>query len=335
MVFVFNSFENVIRSCSIFHLMATAKNPNFWEEFLATQRQIPHRFFFLAALSVWLLLFHFLGNSTFGYADTASLLSWMYNAYNNPASEDGHGNLIPFVVLVLFWWKRRELLALPAKLWWPGLFLLAAALFLHLVGYVIQQPRVSIVALFLGIYALIGITWGWQWLKASFFPFVLFVFCIPVGSLVDSVTLPLRVLATNITFHLVHGLFGVSVVKQGTQLFDGNGAYNFDVAAACSGIRSLLALLALTSVFAMLTFRTSWKRLVIVFSAFPLAVGCNVLRLTAVVVAAEAFGQDAGNFVHEWFGFVTYTLALAGVWLLGNLLKERPSPAAFTEANAT
>ena len=112
----------------------------------------------------WLALFQFLGNSTLGYISTPSLLSWMNAVYvSNPdanGSDDSHGKLIPFVVLALFWWKRKQLLALPLRTWWPGLLLVALALGLHVLGYMVQQPRISIVALFTGIYGLMGLAWG-------------------------------------------------------------------------------------------------------------------------------------------------------------------------------
>ena len=78
-------------------------------------------------LAAWLALFQFLGNAILGYVHTPSLFSWMLGQYNNPNADDGHGNFIPFLVIGLFWWKRRELLALPLKLWWPGLLILLAA----------------------------------------------------------------------------------------------------------------------------------------------------------------------------------------------------------------
>ena len=116
-------------------------------------QRLPDKGLFFGLLAAWLALFHFVGNSTFGYVDTASLFEWMYNAYNSksPTADDGHANLIPFVVLALFWWKRKELLAQPMNTWWPGLILVALALALHIVGYVVQQPRLCIVGLFTGI----------------------------------------------------------------------------------------------------------------------------------------------------------------------------------------
>jgi exosortase len=299
---------------------------HFRLELVHCWQQVPDKSFFFAMLAAWLGLFHFLGNSTFGYIDTPSLPRWMYNAYNNPsaASDDGHGNLIPFVVLVLFYWKRRELVAVNFQAWWPGLALVCLALALHLLGYLVQQPRISIMALFAGIYGLMGLAWGPQWLRASFFPFFLFAFCVPFGSLGESVTFPLRLLVTKISVG-VGQMFGIDVIREGSMIFDSQRSFRYDVAPACSGIRSLVSLLALTTIYGFVSFQTPWKRLLLAASAVPLAVLGNVVRISVVIVTAEALGQDAGAWVEQKFGFVTFAVAIGCVILLGRWLHE-PSP---------
>ncbi len=292
--------------------------PVFW-------RGMPDKGLFFALLAAWLALFQFLGNSTFGYVDTPSLLQWMYAAYNQPDSEDAHGNLIPFVVLGLFWWKREALAGVAKRTWWPGLLGVALALALHLLGYLIQQPRVSIIAFFTGVYALLGAVWGWRFAVTCFFPFVLFAFCLPLGTVLDPVTIPLRQISTDVAVFMAREVLGIGVIQTGVQIFDPKGAYSYEVAAACSGIRSLLTLTALTTIYGFVSFKTSWKRALMVVLAVPLALVGNVLRLVTIMVAAEAFGAEAGEFVHNWFGFVTFALALAVMLGLGHLLRE-PEP---------
>src|ERR1035437_3827000 len=161
-------------------------------------RLLPNKFFFFSLAAAWLVLFVLLGNTTFNYLDSPSLLAWMFNIYTSPLVDEGHGLLIPFVVLALFWWKRKELLAEPTRLWWPAIGLVGCALLLHILGYVAQQQRLSVIGFFLGLYGLTGLAWGRHWLKASFFPFFLFAFCIPVGEFADPLTLPLRLLVSRI-----------------------------------------------------------------------------------------------------------------------------------------
>jgi exosortase len=157
------------------------------------------------------------------------------------------------------------------------------------------------------------------------FPFGLFLFCVPLGTGgVAIVTFPLRLLATKITGVVCHVVLGIDVIQRGTQLSDAAGSYQYEVAAACSGIRSLTAILAFGVIYGYIVFKATWRRLAVAAMAFPLAVVANVFRLTLIIVAAEAFGQKAGNFVHEnsLFSLAPYVPAIGGMLLLGWWLRE-------------
>jgi exosortase len=304
---------------------------DWWADTVDCWRQLPNKLFFFSLLAAWLALFHFLGNSVFGYVHNPSLLYWMYNAYNNPgdAGDDAYGNLIPFLVVGLFWWKRKELLALPLKLWLPGLLIVTLGIVLHVIGYIIQEPRLSIVALFTGIYGLMGLAWGPAWLRHGFFPYFLFIFAVPLSTISGFVTFPLRILVSALAEWVAHYLFGIGVMRLGTQLFDPLGTYQYDVAAACSGIRSLMAIVLLATVYGFLVFRSWWKRLLMLALAIPFAVLGNLLRMLLIIVAAVMGGQEWGNYVHEStvISLIPYLPAFLGVLLAGRWLERKPDSA--------
>ncbi|HLX96325.1 MAG TPA: exosortase/archaeosortase family protein [Verrucomicrobiae bacterium] len=320
---------------------------DWWPEMLDCWQRLPNKGFFFVLLAAWLMLFHFLGNSVFGYIHDPSLLYWMYNAYNSQgdASDDGYGNLIPFLVVGLFWWKRRELLALPLKLWPPALLLVGLGLGLHILGYMIQQPRLSIVALFTGIYGLMGLAWGPAWLRHSFFPFCLFIFSVPLSIILEPITFPLRLLVSTLVEWIAHGFLGIGVMRMGTQLFDPLGTYQYDVAAACSGIRSLTAIFLFATVWGFIVFRSPWKRGLMMVLAVPFAVLGNLLRMLLIIVAAVMGGQSWGNYVHEGcpihlpfslpligneiaiVNLLPYVPAFVGLLLIARWLEEKPDPA--------
>jgi exosortase len=304
---------------------------DFRIEFLECWRRMPNKGFFLVLLVAWLALFHFLGNATLGYIKTPSLLGWMNATYQPStdagANDDSHGRYIPLVVLGLFWWKRKQLMALPMRAWWPALLLLGLALVLHVLGYMVQQPKVSIVALFAGIYALMGLAWGREWLRESFFPFILFAFCIPLGWSGVSLTFPLRLLVVRIVEIVCHFVLAIDIRVDGTAIMDPTGRYQYEVAAACSGLRSLIATLAVAVIYAMVSFRSWWRRGVLIGSALPLAVFGNVVRMLTIVVAAEIGGQEWGSRIHEGgpmgiYSLLPYIPAFAGLMFLGHLLQE-------------
>jgi len=300
----------------------------FRREFAEGWRQLPYKGSFLLLLASWLALFQFLGNSTLGYVNTPSLFGWL-NWVLSKKDDDQHGPWILVGVLAILWWKRRTLLELPKRNWWPGLVVIFAAILIHAVGYtVFQQTRISVVGFFVGIYGIIGLVWGPKMLRETFFPFFLFSFCLPLGgTLGDSMTLPLRMLATKITTTWCHVVFGINVIQDGVRMFDANHTYTYEVAAACSGIRSLTATLILALVYAFMMFKSPWRRLVMVAATIPLAVAANVVRLTTIILASETFGQSAGNYVHEswWTSLAPYIPMIGGILLIGRWLREKRS----------
>jgi exosortase len=302
--------------------------PGWRQDTVDCWHRLPNKAFFFTLLAAWALLFQFWGNSILGYVHTSSLFAWLINMYDNPYADDGHGNFMPFLVAGLFWWKRQELLALPLKLWWPGLLLLLGALLLHLFGFLVQQPYVSIVALFAGVYALMGLAWGREWLRHGVFPFFLFMFSIPLGQRAEMITFPLRQLVTRLSEFTAHWVLGIDVIRVGTQLFDPSGTYGFDVEAPCSGMRSLIAVFLLATVYGFFVFRSPWKRLLLMALALPFAVLGNLARMLLIIMAAQLGGQSWGNFVHEGgplgiISLVPYVPAMGGLLLMGRWLENR------------
>jgi exosortase len=304
----------------------TTAKPDLWREFSADWQRLPNKRFFFVLLAAWLALFQFFGNSTFGYLHNPSLFRWMIYCYDssNPYFDDAQGKFIPFLVIALFWWKRRELLELPLKIWQPALLFVGLGLALHIAGYLIQEPRVSIIGLFTGIYGLMGLAWGRAWLRHSFFPFFLFIFSVPFSTIAESITFPLRLLVCELTEWVAHYILGIGVLRMGTQLFDPLGTYQYDVVAACSGIRSLVAIFLLATVYGFMTFRSPWKRLFLMALALPFSVLGNLVRMLFIIIAAEMGGQKWGNYVHEstLISLVPYVPAIIGLLLVGRWMEK-------------
>lgn len=304
----------------------------FQTEFVEFWGRLPNKGFFLALLAGWLALFHFFGNPTLGYVDTPSLFRWMLNSYtardlDGHLQDDSIGMWVPALVLGLIWWKQKELVAQPLKIWGPGLALVVLGMGLHGVGFFIQQPRLSIVGMLAGIYGLMGMAWGRAWLHQVFFPFFLLVFLIPFSTLIEPLTFPLRLIAARIVEWICQEALLLNVLRDGTMLRDGAGHYQYDVAAACSGIRSLVAI-GLMATVGSFVFFTQWRRRAVLFAlVIPLAVAGNVLRLMSIIIAAKMGGQSWGNTVHEGgpggvFSLLPYVPAIFGLMYVAQWLEE-------------
>ena len=295
-------------------------------------RAMPNAGVLLCWLVAWTALFHYWGNSTLGYVKSPSLFRWWLWTIAGIDDQKVLAYVMPAIVLGLIWWRWEEIAALPKRIWWPALALFLLATLLHVLGYRIQQARVSVAAFFAGIYALTGLVWGWAWLRATFFPFALLVFCVPLGGGAEPLTVPLRLLATKITAILCHVL-GVNVIHQGNLLFDAAGDYQYEVAAACSGIKSLTEITAFGVICGYVCLKSAWRRILVVGAAIPMAVAANVCRLTMIVLASETFGRNAGDYVHKsyWLSLVPYIPAFGGLGLVAYWLREnrkRRAPAA-------
>lgn len=287
-------------------------------------------------------LFHFFGNASRGYIQSDSLFFWWTSQWWDPNAESEHGWLILGLSAWLLWRNlkntecgtrkaegqvRNELGAdqsapvsagvQPSAFSVP-LAALLLGLALHLLGYAVQQTRVSIVGFLLFTWGVLALGGGRRWGRAAAFPLAFMVFAIPLNVL-DTVGFFLRVGVTDVAYVMARGL-GIDVVRNGTQLLSPDGSYNYDVAAACSGVRSLMALAALSLLLGYLSFRAWWARALIGLLCFPYAFVGNVVRIFAIIIAAEWQGERAGTVVHEWFGFLIFVIVLglvqATIWLL-------------------
>jgi exosortase len=292
----------------------------------------------LACAAAGAAVFQFFGNGNRGYIDTASLFYWWGFQWFNEGSETEHGPLVLGLAAWLFWRSLRnadrELRIAdwkrsgggndgPATIDRAALGTMGGALLLHALGFAAQQARISILALLLFAWGVLRLAGGPRWGRAAAFPLAFLVFAIPVSAL-DSVGFWLRVWVVDASAAIARAA-GVAVLQSGTQLVAPDGAYNYDVAAACSGIRSLTALAALSLLAGYLNFRTAWRRGVGLLLCLPLVYIGNVARILAIIFAAEAGGPAWGDRAHDLMGYGIFAIVLGGV-LAANAIVQRFAP---------
>src|SRR5665213_2614219 len=193
-----------------------------------------------------------------------------------------------------------------------------------------QQNRTGLAA---AACAAAGIILFQLWGKASAFPVAFMVFAIPVNAL-DTVGFWLQMGVVRAGEWIAH-LAGIAVVRNGTQLFAPDGRYQYDVVAACSGIRSLMALTALSLFIGYVWFRPAWLRAAMLLLSFPLVYLGNVLRISSIIVAAQWGGQRWGDRVHDVMGFGTFIVVVGGVIGVAELIAaRRPDWAAASSRGA-
>ena len=269
------------------------------------------------------VLFHIQGNTSDVRMFGRSAVVWMVSRWMDASfggQDYSHGFLIPIVSIGVLWWKRKEIASAPRYVSNAGLAVVVFALLIHWLGAKSQQPRASLfglVALFWGIPFYF---YGWQVAKWLIFPCSYLIFCIPLNFL-DSLTFPLRIFSTIISTSLLNGL-GIEAERSGSAIYStAAGGFNFDVADPCSGIRSLLAMTALTAVYAYATQKTLLKKWILFVCSIPLAIIGNIARITTIALVAEAFGQKvATGLYHDYSGYILFPVAIGLMVGIGSLL---------------
>jgi len=104
-------------------------------------------------------------------------------------------------------------------------------------------------------------------------------------------------------------------LQSGTQLLAPDGKFQYDVAAACSGVRSLMALAALALLIGYLNFRSTRRRALMVVLCLPLTYLGNLARVLAIVFAAHFGDQRWAGLTHDLMGYGVFAIVLGGVML--------------------
>jgi len=237
-----------------------------------------------------------------------------------------HGYLIPLFSLYFLYSRRDELLAARRRVSLLGLPILLLGIFQVLVGvYPLQNywtSHLGMVPILIGLVLYLG---GPALLRVTWLPIVFLAFAMPIsGTLYSRIALPLQNIAAAAS-QVILEVSGVQIVNQQSTLFlrSLTGVERqLTIAEACSGMRMLMAFLALGVAMAYLDDRPVWQRLTLVVMAVPIAVVCNVARViitgTMYVWDKPELGQD---FMHTFTGMLMLGPALLMLWGLSWLLE--------------
>jgi len=255
----------------------------------------------------------------FGYLYASVLPDLVADWGNDP--DYSHGFLIP-VLSGYFLWERRHALAQlpvqPSPVGFLVMLLGIALLLLGQVGAELFLMRVSLVVLLAG---LVLYRSGWRYLKGMAFPIVFLLFMIPWPAIIlNALTLPLQLLAARLSTSSLQ-LMNLPVYREGNVIFLPHAT--LEVVEACSGIRSLVSLLALAVVFAYMTQRHVWKIAVLVVSATPIAIIANAFRIWGTGVLAHVYGpQAAEGFYHTFAGWLVFVIAFVLLTVEGAVMSR-------------
>ena len=263
-----------------------------------------------------------------------------------------HGFLIPLFSLYFIHQRRREILGLEyardplVELFrnrrlghlaagqtqpnYLGLFCLLGILAFYVfnvvspAGYAYFRP-LSVIAAIGAVVLFLG---GWRLVRYTWLPIVFLVFAVPLPRrYYEGMTIPLRQIAASVATALLNLLHGVDATASGVVIdivYKGHRLEPaLDVAEACSGMRLMMAFLALGVAMAYLHYRPMWQRAVLLLSTVPIAVLCNIIRVTVTgfiyVLAEPRYTQ---GIYHDILGLAMLPLAFAFYGLLATFMSS-------------
>jgi exosortase len=255
-----------------------------------------------------------------GLIAVIAALGWAYAAnfkYLQQAWEQPdytHGYLVLPIALVILWkrWPAQGTVTITP--WWPGWLLVVGSLAARV--YFLEQGKTWLEAATLMpvVVGLVLARLGWRWLAKVWpaFAFLWFLYPLP-PQFNTALSQPLQGLATTCACALLK-FTGLWVMPEGNVILVGNE--KLEVAAACNGLSMLMSLAATVAAAASLIPMSTFKRVVLLFSVIPIALGSNVLRISATAWCYYRFGADVGkNYAHDWAGWLMMPTAMLLVWL--------------------
>ncbi|HQO57929.1 MAG TPA: exosortase/archaeosortase family protein [Candidatus Omnitrophota bacterium] len=241
-------------------------------------------------------------------------LMWMWSRWFADDSYYSHGILIPFVSGFLIWQKKEELAVAPVKESRLGMPLIVAGVLLYLFSALFRINFTGGLSMFVVIFGLVLYFYGMAVLKKILFPigFLIFMFPLPEVAIVN-ISFRMKMFAAEIAEKLLNHM-GILAKRNGSIIMMRHAQVVVD--DVCSGLRSLISLTALGSIFAFWLNGPRWKRGVLFLTTIPIAIITNVCRVVFLATVSEIWGpESASGFVHDASGFLIF--ALAFVLLLG------------------
>ena len=251
-------------------------------------------------------------------------------------SDWGHTLLIPAISGYFVWLRRGQLLAEPFRPSWWGIAIFLLGLSIYMLSAfgppAVQHHNVrglgAAVALLGGALAIFGL----RSFRSLWFPWAYWlVFGQTISErLLSRVTERLQDWSA-VGADILMNTFGIDVERVGNVLtihFADGTFHPLNVAEACSGMRTLMAFLAIGVAMAALGLNTWWQRAALVAAGIPISLFVNILRVTSLgLLSIIDPNMSAGEF-HSMVGLIwlvpAFLLFLGAMWVIRNLVIDEP-----------
>ncbi len=247
---------------------------------------------------------------------------WMYQRYTATDTYYSHGFLIPCISLFLLY-RKRDMFADALKdvdggrviflVIGMGMLLLSALWRFYFLGGL---------SMLVVLYGAIEYIFGGKMRKLFFFPILFLFFMVPIPEAwIAVINLKLKFFATAIAVRIVD-LTGILIVQDGSKIVISSGVMT--VGDVCSGLRSLISLLAFGALFSYMCKIELWKKYLLFIIAFPCAIASNVIRITSLCFVAHWFDipTATGKF-HDISGLGVFVIAFCIMFAVEKLISGK------------
>lgn len=267
---------------------------------------------------VWVLLAVAAGVMAYLYHESLGVLFQAWFEDDNYS----HGPFIPLIALYLVWLRWQPLQTIERRGIWWGVPVIAAGLFVFVLGQFAAMHAVVQVSLWMVLVGFVTCLVGLSGVALLAFPLLYLLAAIPVPEFLHyELSNRLQLLSSALGVGCLQ-LIGVMAYREGNVI--DLGPIQLQVVEACSGLRYLFPLTALTLLCAYLYRERLWKRAVLVLSSIPISIVLNGFRIGAIGVLVESYGQSAAEgFSHFFEGWVFFVASLGllcvEMWVLAHV----------------
>lgn len=303
--------------------------PNFgalFRQFGGWCRANPASAALLAALFAVVGYFYFGVHAFISLSQTSA--QWIAASWNKENDQEHCWLIIPVAIaLVLMRW--RDLAAAKKEPSNSGLWFIAAGILAFVAGVRCVEGRYTIFALPLLCYGSARYLFGREVARIVLFPCVFLLFMTPMGAVVQSTANLQSQTAKIIEFGA--NLFGMKIYSVGATIYSANNSFEpLEVAGGCSGIRSLMAMLTLSALYAYFVIKTPLRGFILFCGSVLFAMVGNTVRVFSVVLVAKLVNSKAADSYHDYSAFVFFPVAVLVMVAAGNILNRdwgRPATA--------
>lgn len=232
-----------------------------------------------------------------------------------------HGFLVPLIAGYMVWRKRHELAKTEVKPSGAGLVMTLAGMIMFVVGNAGAEyftVGISLIVTMAGLTLYLG---GREIMGKIWFPFFLLVFMVPIPAVVYfSATFPMQLLASKVSAALME-ILGMSVVREGNIIH--LPGHSLEVAEACSGLRSLISLLAMGAIYGYVAQERFRAKLALFLCTIPIAIAGNVIRVFVASILTYMFDVDTTvEPLHTIMGLVMFIFSFIVLAILSAIVRR-------------